>query len=127
MFLWDSRTVHCNWVPQEGGGTRCVAYVCMVPRAWAGPEVLEKRVNLFRDAATTSHWPHFVKASTMAKRGERKKKGGKKQGRDGPAGGSGQEEVYGWSDERVRKLVGFSVEESGGDESENEGSDRTMQ
>ncbi len=49
LVLWDSRTVHCGCLPQRGRPTpvpRCVAYVCMWPRARLTQEEIErKRLN----------------------------------------------------------------------------------
>ena len=64
MVLWDSRTFHCGIPPKKGRESlRNVAYVCMVPRSWCSPDVLQKRIELFERGATTAHSPHIPTAN----------------------------------------------------------------
>lgn len=56
--LWDSRVVHCVSRPLDLESVRLVAYVCMVPRAWASPETLKRRKAAFLRGASSTHWPH---------------------------------------------------------------------
>lgn len=64
FVLWDSRTVHCNSpaietpVTPEDRLLRAVVYVCMTPRSYATPDVLEKRIEAYNFCKTTTHWPH---------------------------------------------------------------------
>uniref|UniRef100_A0A7S2S489 Uncharacterized protein n=1 Tax=Rhizochromulina marina TaxID=1034831 RepID=A0A7S2S489_9STRA len=46
--------------PVEGESAliRLVGYICMVPKTWASPEVLEMRQQLFKESTGTTHWPH---------------------------------------------------------------------
>jgi len=72
MVLWDSRLPHCNTPafvePKVTNGDellRLVAYVCMTPKSFATPELLNIRKQAVLHGVTTSHWPHvFSRAST---------------------------------------------------------------
>ena len=61
LVLWDSRTVHCGVEPERGRANaraqRCVAYVCMQPRARATPSQLAKKREALEKLRMTSHWP----------------------------------------------------------------------
>lgn len=65
-ILWDSRMVHSVTEPLDEQSTRLVAYVCMVPRAWASANTLKRRRAAFLRGASSTHWPHLFVA-----RGER--------------------------------------------------------
>jgi len=65
--LWDSRVAHCNHPPSpkkelpKPDIRRLVSYVCMTPVQAAKKnkkELLQQRLEAFRDGLTTSHWPH---------------------------------------------------------------------
>merc|ERR1711920_538620 len=66
LVLWDSRCIHCN-TPGAAGDLksgeahsellRVVAYVCMVPAAWASQEVLLRRRRGFLENASANHLP----------------------------------------------------------------------
>jgi len=63
LILWDSRLVHANApAPQEPVGPadrllRAVAYVCMVPQAFASSAIREGRRAAYEHGFVTSHWP----------------------------------------------------------------------
>ncbi|KAJ3296626.1 hypothetical protein HK104_001396 [Borealophlyctis nickersoniae] len=63
LFLWDSRTIHCNRPPLESpmSHTRCVVYICMTPRARADAGTLGRRIKAYKTWATTGHCPHQLK------------------------------------------------------------------
>lgn len=66
-MLWDSRVIHSGSgttvprpLPEDGTHLplrRLVAYVCMTPKIRAAPEVIEQRVEAYKNGWTTSHWP----------------------------------------------------------------------
>jgi len=66
--LWDSRTVHCSHPANYKGREiddpirlrRLAAYICMTPTSFAKnlDELIPLRVEAFRSAQTTTHWPH---------------------------------------------------------------------
>lgn len=62
IVLWDSRLPHHAVPPrdsaQRSSVDRYVIYVCMVPRAWASPATLLKRICAFEKGRATPHWPH---------------------------------------------------------------------
>jgi hypothetical protein len=62
LILWDSRTVHHALPPldntQRSMMDRYVLYSCMVPRAWAKPSAIAKRIQHFENGRSTPHWPH---------------------------------------------------------------------
>ena len=60
LVLWDSRTIHCGvqHVKREKINFRCVAYICMTPRAFATKAALKKRCAAFEALRLTTHWPH---------------------------------------------------------------------
>jgi len=62
LILWDSRLIHGGRTGvgsmQEGQLARCSSTVCMVPRSWATPQVLEKRRLAVSKGQGTTHWPH---------------------------------------------------------------------
>ena len=60
LVLWDSRTIHCGvqHMEREKVNFRCVAYICMTPRALATKANLKKRCVAFEQGRMTSHWPH---------------------------------------------------------------------
>jgi hypothetical protein len=70
LVLWDSRTIHCNTpslvqrpaIPADRL-LRAAGYVCMVPTAWASPEVLRIRRDVFELGQTRNHWPQFMECS----------------------------------------------------------------
>tara|TARA_B110000046_G_scaffold169986_1_gene189568 strand:- start:30 stop:794 length:765 start_codon:yes stop_codon:yes gene_type:complete len=64
--LWDSRLVHSVSRPLDWQSVRLVAYVCMVPRAWASARTLRRRKAAFLRGASSTHWPHL-----FVPRGER--------------------------------------------------------
>lgn len=59
VVLWDSRMVHSVSPPLDLQTVRMVAYVCMVPRAWASPQTLKRRKAAFLRGASSTHWPHL--------------------------------------------------------------------
>jgi hypothetical protein len=61
MVFWDSRLPHCGFQAlreREKPNTRCVGYVCMLPRRLCSKANLKKRIKAFETRRTTSHWPH---------------------------------------------------------------------
>jgi hypothetical protein len=65
LVLWESRLPHHAMPPLEPAARsqidRYVIYTCMVPRAWALPGALEKRIAAFEAGRATSHWPQDSK------------------------------------------------------------------
>lgn len=64
LVLWDSRTVHQGMEPlpcRQQPNTRCVVYVCMLPRDTATPKILQKRIDAFTAGRATTHWPNKAK------------------------------------------------------------------
>ncbi|KAJ3344306.1 hypothetical protein HDU93_000096 [Gonapodya sp. JEL0774] len=62
LFLWDSRTVHCNSAPDPNRRLarpipRAVAYVCMSPASLATPEQLQKKISAFNNMWGHGHDP----------------------------------------------------------------------
>ncbi|KAK7537345.1 uncharacterized protein J3D65DRAFT_589546 [Phyllosticta citribraziliensis] len=57
LLLWDSRTIHYNVLP-ESQNTRAVMYICYTPAAFATPENLEKKKEIYEKRVGTTHWPH---------------------------------------------------------------------
>ncbi|KXS20441.1 hypothetical protein M427DRAFT_94336 [Gonapodya prolifera JEL478] len=62
LFLWDSRTVHCNAAPDpkrhlEEPIPRMVGYVCMLPRAVATEENLHRKAVAFENMWGHGHDP----------------------------------------------------------------------
>eukprot|EP00697_Spironema_sp_BW2_P012851 gnl/Spiro4/29516_TR14452_c0_g4_i1.p1 gnl/Spiro4/29516_TR14452_c0_g4~~gnl/Spiro4/29516_TR14452_c0_g4_i1.p1 ORF type:complete len:356 (-),score=52.27 gnl/Spiro4/29516_TR14452_c0_g4_i1:43-1080(-) len=71
LVLWDSRTAHCNQPPQIGRPHprwRFVVYVCMMPRKYATPKDLAKKLSALNELRVTSHWPCKVKLFGKAPR-----------------------------------------------------------
>jgi hypothetical protein len=66
MVVWDSRTIHCSSPALEPPVTpvdkllREIAYICMAPREWATPEVVENRVQAYERDMSLYHWPHLI-------------------------------------------------------------------
>ena len=65
MFLWDSRTIHCNTpprLPRDEPHSRMVVYACMMPRSGCPVGTLEKtllkRRALFESKRMTPHLPY---------------------------------------------------------------------
>jgi ectoine hydroxylase-related dioxygenase (phytanoyl-CoA dioxygenase family) len=61
MVFWDSRTVHSGSLPlkeSQHDNTRCVAYLCYMPKKLITPDNLEKKQLAFLDLMSTCHWPH---------------------------------------------------------------------
>jgi len=61
LVLWDSRTIHCGREPSKGreeSNERCIAYVCMAPRAKATERMLVKRRKAFAERRMTGHHPY---------------------------------------------------------------------
>lgn len=57
LILWDSRQVH--WAKFADSNTvRTLIYACYTPAAWAAPEDLEIKKELFQKFKNTTHWPH---------------------------------------------------------------------
>lgn len=64
MVLWDSRTIHAGQEAifgREKPNERYVVYVCMQPRSFASPKMIDKKLNAFENMRMTSHWPCNVK------------------------------------------------------------------
>lgn len=60
MVIWDSRAVHYGSQPVKKRAqqtTRMCFYVCMVPRFWATPAKLKKKVKAFEEGRLTTHDP----------------------------------------------------------------------
>ena len=57
MMLWDSRTFHCNTVPERQDAIRACAYVCMLPRQRVGAAIRQKRRAAWEGLRTSSHHP----------------------------------------------------------------------
>jgi hypothetical protein len=77
LVLWDSRTIHCNTpslAPRPACPTdrllRAAGYICMVPTAWASPEVLGIRRDVFEFGETRNHWPQFMTCSNSSTEGK---------------------------------------------------------
>lgn len=72
MVFWDSRTIHCGVNARKGrphpNTLRCIAYLCMTPRALCSATTLQKRIQAFETLRTTSHWPHKFKMNSTAPR-----------------------------------------------------------
>ncbi|KAJ3034440.1 hypothetical protein HDV00_005019 [Rhizophlyctis rosea] len=109
MFLWDSRTVHCNRPPQPsaGGHTRAVVYICMTPRSKADASMLQKRVEAYKAFATGNHCPHRLSVNPSG--GRMFKSGSLVKGSEVVAGLQREGRRFGVGDEAVRRLVGFDV------------------
>lgn len=58
VAIWDSRTVHAVSPPTDVRTSRLVAYICMVPRAWAPSSTQRRRRAAFLRGASSTHWPH---------------------------------------------------------------------
>lgn len=52
MSLFSNPTPSRDW-----DIIRLVGYICMTPRSFATPEILEKRKGAFKGQLTTTHWP----------------------------------------------------------------------
>jgi len=64
MVFWDSRVFHQGLSPLKSRAKeniRLVAYICMVPRDFAAPDQLLKRIKYFEARRNTSHMPHEVR------------------------------------------------------------------
>ena len=64
LVLWDSRTIHCGREPMKDRtieNTRCIVYVCMVPRNKATQASIKKKQKAFNDLRMTTHYPHKPK------------------------------------------------------------------
>lgn len=57
VFLWDSRTVHANTIPQFSEQWRHVVYACYQPCALATEKDLAAKRKAWDDYAVTTHWP----------------------------------------------------------------------
>ncbi|KAK9837297.1 hypothetical protein WJX81_004709 [Elliptochloris bilobata] len=57
MFLWDSRTVHSNKLPERASAWRHVVYCCMQPAALATPADLARKREAWDGYRITTHWP----------------------------------------------------------------------
>lgn len=74
LILWDSRTVHGGLVGtgdpiSQGKLARLTQTVCMVPRKWATPQVLQWRRECFEQGVGTTHWPQEGRQSCYSKDG----------------------------------------------------------
>lgn len=64
MVFWDSRTAHCGVEAMKGRSapnTRCVVYLCYMPRTGVTSAVLKKKMKAFEERRMTSHWANRVK------------------------------------------------------------------
>ena len=64
LVLWDSRTIHCGKEPEITRiqpNYRCVVYVCYTPRYMASDNIINKKINAWKNLRTTSHYPHKPK------------------------------------------------------------------
>ena len=64
LVLWDSRTIHSGKQPSKERvhpNTRCVVYICMLPRIHADEKELKKKRKAFEEMRMTSHWPNRIK------------------------------------------------------------------
>jgi hypothetical protein len=65
LVLWESRLPHHAMPPLLATARsqidRYVIYTCMVPRSWAFPRALKKRIKAFEEGRATSHWPQDSK------------------------------------------------------------------
>lgn len=64
LVLWDSRVCHQGMEPlhcRPQPNTRCVVYVCMLPRSTATPRILQKRIDAYVTNRATTHWPNKAK------------------------------------------------------------------
>eukprot|EP01102_Stenamoeba_stenopodia_P005179 TRINITY_DN1569_c0_g1_i2.p1 TRINITY_DN1569_c0_g1~~TRINITY_DN1569_c0_g1_i2.p1 ORF type:complete len:344 (-),score=52.83 TRINITY_DN1569_c0_g1_i2:77-1108(-) len=75
FVLWDSRTIHCNHPANHLNRPlddpvrlrRLAAYVCFTPASFAKDlsSLNKMRVAAFREAQTSTHWPHEFAASAL--------------------------------------------------------------
>ena len=56
LILWDSRLVHWNASP-VGAQVRFATYVCYCPRALMGEAGLARKLEVFRERKSTTHFP----------------------------------------------------------------------
>ena len=56
LLLWDSRTIHRVRPPRDVSTVRAVVYLSMVPRTFAPPDVIARRVSAFNRGVPTTHW-----------------------------------------------------------------------
>lgn len=64
MVLWDSRTIHCNTLPDQNRQEprfRYVCYICMVPASFVTIGQLKNKKEAFDKMLTTGHWPQCTK------------------------------------------------------------------
>jgi len=59
LVLWDSRTVHWNYMP-VGERYRMVVYVCMTPARLLDEKNRKKKQKAFKELRATKHSPHQV-------------------------------------------------------------------
>lgn len=62
LVLWDSRCVHQN---SYGNEKRLVQYLCYLPRSGATIAQLRKRLKVYQEKRTTSHWPYPVTQNSV--------------------------------------------------------------
>lgn len=56
LILWDSRLVHWNASP-VGSRVRFASYVCYCPRGLMGGDGLARKLEVFRERKSTTHFP----------------------------------------------------------------------
>lgn len=56
VFLWDSRTLHCNTVPTSQNTRACV-YVCQIPKVHVPEKTKKKRESAWMSRRCTNHHP----------------------------------------------------------------------
>lgn len=60
IVLWDSRAAHFAGQPiaaRKDPVWRATVYTCFMPKRFARPEVVKRRIELFRKGVSTNHWP----------------------------------------------------------------------
>lgn len=57
FLMWDSRTLHCNTVPERRDAIRACVYVCMLPHSRIPAYIRHKRTGAFTDRRTSNHHP----------------------------------------------------------------------
>jgi hypothetical protein len=57
FLLWDSRTLHCNTVPERKTAIRACVYACMLPQQRVGHDIRLKRRAAWEGLRTSSHHP----------------------------------------------------------------------
>lgn len=57
FLLWDSRTFHCNAVPERQDALRVCTYICQLPKTRLSSVIRAKRQQAFEEKRTSTHHP----------------------------------------------------------------------